>query len=347
MLAHPLDRRGQVAPPRCRPGSPRRASRPRSRQRALARRTPAPRSRGGPGRAAAEVVERDAVDGGRGEVVLDPGRDRRCWCCRRRWARRRAAEPAAADEVVDPSPSATYSWNCASVGLGSLPLKPPIAITGSCGGQLVAGGRVGADRGRDPGVGGRRPARSSAVIAAVDWLPCEQAAGRAAAPVRPPAGCRPAGLLRGRVAAGAAAGHRRPPPGPPPGWARRSGSSRCAGSPRSPRRTPPGPASAATSAAAPTARAIRARQEPTPASSSAETSPTTSDDPAQPRHEVAACGRAGRSRAPWSARPCRPRSPAATQGVAVLPQQPGADADERARSPGPGPRCSRRGRCRP
>jgi hypothetical protein len=29
------------------------------------------------------------------------------------------------------SPSATYCWNCASVGLGSLPLNPPIAITGS------------------------------------------------------------------------------------------------------------------------------------------------------------------------------------------------------------------------
>ena len=29
------------------------------------------------------------------------------------------------------SPSATYSWNSARVGLGSLPLNPPIAITGS------------------------------------------------------------------------------------------------------------------------------------------------------------------------------------------------------------------------
>ena len=29
------------------------------------------------------------------------------------------------------SPSATYCWNSASVGDGSEPLKPPIAITGS------------------------------------------------------------------------------------------------------------------------------------------------------------------------------------------------------------------------
>ena len=28
-------------------------------------------------------------------------------------------------------PSATYCWNCASVGVGSVPLNPPIAITGS------------------------------------------------------------------------------------------------------------------------------------------------------------------------------------------------------------------------
>ncbi len=28
------------------------------------------------------------------------------------------------------SPLATYAWNCASVGEGSLPLKPPIAMTG-------------------------------------------------------------------------------------------------------------------------------------------------------------------------------------------------------------------------
>jgi hypothetical protein len=29
------------------------------------------------------------------------------------------------------SPSAMCCWNSANVGLGSLPLKPPIAITGS------------------------------------------------------------------------------------------------------------------------------------------------------------------------------------------------------------------------
>src|SRR5690349_14404571 len=29
------------------------------------------------------------------------------------------------------SPSATYRWNAARVGVGSVPLKPPIAITGS------------------------------------------------------------------------------------------------------------------------------------------------------------------------------------------------------------------------
>ena len=41
-----------------------------------------------------------------------------------------AAPSVAADEVVDRRRSATYAWNCSRVGLGSLPLKPPIAITG-------------------------------------------------------------------------------------------------------------------------------------------------------------------------------------------------------------------------
>ena len=55
----------------------------------------------------------------------------RPWRCpRSHRSRHRRPETTAGDEVVD-LVERTICWNCASVGALSVPLKPPIAITGS------------------------------------------------------------------------------------------------------------------------------------------------------------------------------------------------------------------------
>ncbi len=79
---------------------------------------------GEPVRSLREVVEDDHVDGRRREVGLHPFGD----------SRRRALAAAAAhtpgEEVVDP-PVRDELLELSSVGDGSLPLKPPIGITGA------------------------------------------------------------------------------------------------------------------------------------------------------------------------------------------------------------------------
>ena len=52
-------------------------------------------------------------------------------------------------------PSATYCWNCARVGDGSLPLKPPIGITGSSVASWKPAARLAPDGRGHPGVGRR------------------------------------------------------------------------------------------------------------------------------------------------------------------------------------------------
>ena len=159
-------------------------------------------------------------------------------------------------------PSATSAWNCASVGAGSVPLKPPTAITGAPRGQLVAGGVVGAHRGGHPGVGRRR--RSAG-----------RSARRGVVSEQPPPG-RPASRDPG--------GPPKPADrGPPTGWP-----PRCAGWPRWPASTAAGPASAATTATgAQRRRGRRGDQRPTTVSSRHRRQRRpTSDGPPQPWQPV-------------------------------------------------------------
>ena len=92
----------------------------------------APSLRRGGGRRSGQVVEGDPVDGLGGEVRPDPRSRsaRRHWPSRSR-RRRRTPEAGAGDVVVDIAVGATNRWNSASVGAGSVPLNPPMDITGS------------------------------------------------------------------------------------------------------------------------------------------------------------------------------------------------------------------------
>ena len=110
---------------------------------------------------------------------------------------------------MDPRRPRRPAGTRASVGAGSEPLKPPIAITGSLGRELEPGGVLGADGRRDPACTSRRRPCSAATTSASGVvassrppMPPPPAAGAVAAPGRSRA-------VRRR--------HRRCRPGAPPG----------------------------------------------------------------------------------------------------------------------------------
>ena len=198
------------------------------------------------------------------------------------------------------------------------------------GGQLVAGGAVGPDRGRHPGVGVRRRCSAARSARALGVLPSS----------RPPALGRP---QRGRRAARAAG-----PPGRPCACALGPavGIEPVCGVAAVAREYAVGPASAATSAVAATTCPARRGRWPDPGEQQRGGEAERGDDVLQPRVPVAGPveqherqrGGAARSR-----RPAAPRRPA-SRGAARACARRWRPARRR---PGPAPPCSRRGRSRP
>ena len=219
--------------------------------------------------------------------------------------------------------------------------------------QLVARGGVGADRRRRPGVGvgvglqqrGDGCRRRAAV---------EQAADAAlATPGRRPA-CG-AGRAGGRCLGGALERRRRGirlagpcPPGPPPAEAGPAlGIEPVCGVVAVFTAYAAGPAKRGHQGEHGGGEADAARQVTGDRDAEAGDEADDQDEPAQPGQEVGGAAEEVPARAPRSSSTVKPSTDVASSEDAVSPEQPASRCRRAQRRPGPGRRCSRRGRSRP